>query len=77
MRGGLTEIQSCSGSPSFFYSGALRPFLDRFGGLVALGGTGAKVEVLSSAEGVPTETFVNKLLKENVGRLWKKYRKAV
>ena len=39
--------------------------------------TSAKVEVLSSALGVPTERFVNELLKENVNRLWKKYRKAV
>ena len=37
----------------------------------------AKVEVLSSAHGVPAEKFVNKLLKENVEKLWKKYRKAV
>ena len=37
----------------------------------------AKVEVLSSAQGVPTERVVNQLLKENVDRLWKKYRRAV
>ena len=37
----------------------------------------AKVEVLSSAEGVPTEKFVNRLLQENVERLWKKYKNAV
>ncbi len=37
----------------------------------------AKVEVLSSAEGVSTDKFVNKLLKDDVERLWKKYRRAV
>ena len=36
-----------------------------------------KVEVLSAAEGVPTEKFVNKLLKDDVDRLWKKYKRAI
>ena len=37
----------------------------------------AKVEVLSSAQGLSADRFVNKLLKEDVDRLWKKYRRAM
>jgi hypothetical protein len=37
----------------------------------------AKVEVLSSAQGVPAEKFVNELLKDDLDRLWKKFKKAV
>ena len=35
-----------------------------------------KLEVLSSAEGVSSDTLVNRLLKEDVDRLWKKYRRV-
>ncbi len=31
-----------------------------------------KIEVLSSAEGVSSDTLVNRLLKDDVNRLWKK-----
>jgi hypothetical protein len=34
----------------------------------------AKVEVLSSVQGVKPNAFVNKLLKGDIDRLWKKYK---
>jgi hypothetical protein len=34
----------------------------------------AKVEVLSSVQGVKPDAFVNKLLKGDIDRLWKKYK---
>ncbi len=37
----------------------------------------SKLEVLSNAQGVATNKFVATLLKEDVDRLWKLYRKAV
>ncbi len=37
----------------------------------------AKIEVLSTAQGVPAKKFVTALLKEDIDRLWKLYKKAV
>lgn len=37
----------------------------------------ARVEVLSAVEGVPSDQFILKLLKDDIDRLWKKYRKAI
>lgn len=37
----------------------------------------AKVEVLSNAQGVPAKKFVTTLLREDIDRLWKIYKKAV
>jgi hypothetical protein len=36
----------------------------------------AKIEVLSSAQGVKPSVFVNQLLKEDIDRLWKKFRQT-
>jgi hypothetical protein len=36
----------------------------------------SKVEVLSAADGIPADKFVNRLLKEDINRLWKKFRRA-
>ena len=37
----------------------------------------AKIEVLSTAQGVPAKKFVTTLLKEDIDRLWKIYKKAI
>lgn len=37
----------------------------------------AKIEVLSAAQGVSSDKFVQELLKEDVDRLWRVYKKAV
>ena len=37
----------------------------------------AKIEVLSTAQGVPVKKFVTTLLKEDIDRLWKIYKRAV